>query len=228
MHLIKLITLSSLLAIICTPYILFAEPEFECHGYRTIIYKNIDVALAVCHSPQMKIKRSLLAEWQDCPDAMIYIRNKKNNKLKLHTDCIPTTHKEFKINGNNLLIKHYHNEYPGFNLKPLLIEKYNILDKTKKYTLIAKLPNYSKSEIQRAITNLEEEVSKPFNGSTYFKTVYDCFYKLRAYAQTNHKFVLEKLKEFEDRGIFSGEVSGTLNEVTQEAEFISLATKNNE
>jgi len=221
MHIAKLITFAVFLVWIGFLNNSFAETGFDCNGFSTVIYTDNNTAVAVCHSLHMKIKRTLLAQWQDCTDATIYIRNKKTNKSKMHADCIPITHKQFKVNRNNLLIKHYHNEHPGFELKPLLIENYNIINKSKTYTLIAKLKKYTKEEILRTISILDEELKKPFNGSTYFKNVYNGFFMLRNYALTEPQFALKKLNEYNNNDIFSGEVSEVLSDVVREAQLIS-------
>jgi len=223
MHIFKLSISIILLFNIATPSILYANPQFECNGYSTIIYKNNEVAVAVCHSLHMKVKRSLLSQWQDCTDAMIFIRNIKTHSSQIHTDCTPITHKQFKINKNTLSIKHYYNEFPGFELKPLLVEKYNIIEKTKKHTLIVKLPKYTKNEVLEAISKIDKEVLKPFNGNTYFDNVYNGFFMLRAYAHIDPKFALNKLKEYEKSNLFSGEVSEVLSDVVVEAELISFS-----
>lgn len=226
MHIVKLITLTMFLVSIGASNIAFAEPDFECYGFSTVIYKNNDLAIAVCHSQHMKVKRSLLKQWQGCSDAMIYIRNKKINKSELHTDCSPITYKEFKVIDNHLLIKHYHTEYPGFEIKPLLVENHNLIKNTKTHTLVVKLPTYTKKEIQLAIYNISKIVSKPFDGNTYFDAVYGGFFMLRGYTQTDPKFALKKLREYNNSDLFSGEVSEVLSDVVDEAELISLAVKN--
>ena len=228
MRIIKIISFTILIG--CMGYLKtsFTDQNFECNGFSTVIYTDKENSVAVCHSQHMKIKRLLLGQWQDCTDAMIYIRNKKTTKSQMHTDCNPISHKQFKIDKNNLLIKHYHNQHPGFELKPLLVENYNIINKSKTYTLIEKLKTYTKEEVLSAITKLDKEVKKPFNGNTYFENVYNGFFMLRNYALSEPQFALKKLNEYNNSNMFSGEVSEVLSDVVREAQLISLTIDANE
>lgn len=226
MYLAKFITFAVFIMCIVFLKISFAETNFNCNGLSTVIYSNNNTAVAVCHSLQMKIKRASLAQWQDCTDAMIYIRNKKTNKSDMLTDCIPISHKKFKINKNSVLIMHYYNEYPGFELKPLLIENHNIINNSKTFTLIAKLKKHTKEEILKAISLLDDEVKKPFNGSTYFKNVYNGFFMLRNHALSDPQFALNKLNKYNNSNEFSGEVSEVLSDVVREAKLISYIKHN--
>jgi len=205
--------------------VLASEPVTECGGYNTVLYSNNDVALSICHAPYTKIDRSLLGQWQDCDDAMIYLRDKIHGTTKEYADCSPTTRKQFMVRGNTLRLRHYYTEYPGFEDKPLLVETFDIHTKKKKYEIVAKLITYNKKDIENAVAEIDTTIEKPFDGSTYFKSIYGGFFKLRDYAISDPDFVLSVLNKYKKKGVFDGEVAETLSNVIDEVELIAKASR---
>lgn len=197
--------------------------SFECGGISTSVYKKENKNVAVCHGPHTKIQTSLLPQWQDCVDAIIYIQDMHTKKSLEFADCSPMSLKQFKVSGDVFMLRHYYDVYPGDDLKPLLVEKYNVLTQEASYDIEANLPKYDKSAADKAAALIEKTVKQPFDGRTYFKAIYGSFYKLRDYAIVDPKYVLNILNDFQKRGLFDGAVSERLSSVIDEVELISKA-----
>lgn len=202
-----------------------SENLSDCGGYGTIIFSNNEIDIFVCHAPYTKIKISLLHTWQSCDDANIYIHNKENDKTTKYLDCNPTLEKQISIKKDLLLVRHLFHPESWEEVSPLVIETYNIKNKSKKYELVAKLPIYTKTEITKAIAEIEETIEKPFDGMTYFKSIYGSFFKLRSYSAKDPEFVLSILKQYLKRKVFDGEASEILWDIIQESELISFTIK---
>lgn len=149
--------------------------EFECNGYNTLLYSNSNLSFAVCHSSHMKINRKHLEQWQNCVDAFISKRDKKNNKTVLLTDCSPISQKEFKVANSSIHIKYYYEQFPEHDLVPFIIESHNTDNSDTNYELISQPTIYTKTEIISSINLIVKTLKEPFNGATYFKYIYSGF-----------------------------------------------------
>lgn len=207
-----------------TSQVLASEPVAECFGDSTVLYSNNDVTLSICHAPYTKIDRSLLGQWQDCDDAIVYLRDKAHGTTKEHVDCSPTTRKQFMVRGHTFMLRHFYTEYPGFESKPLVVETFDIHNKEKKYEIVAKLKTYNKKDIENAVAKIDSTITKPFDGKTYFTSIYGGFFKLRDYAVSDPDFVLSILNKYKKKGVFDGEVAETLSNVIDEVELIAKAS----
>ncbi|MDH5766481.1 MAG: hypothetical protein OEZ38_10745 [Gammaproteobacteria bacterium] len=199
------------------------SPGFDCAGYSSIIFSDQHTMISICHSPHLKINRKQLHEWQDCVDAMIYSRNKQNQDSHLLADCKPTIHKQFKVENNELLIKHFYNSYPGFTPTPLLLEKYSLKSLLPGYEILAKHKIITKNEIQASILAINTELGKPFDGKTFFTTIYSNLDTIRNFSFSNPEQSLAILKDYYKREVFDGEVAETLTEIIDDVELIQAA-----
>jgi len=204
-----------------------AEEQAKCYGVSTLLYSNSNMDLIICHGEYTKINVSKLDQWQDCADAIIQVRNKKQNIVYQYADCSPTGSKQFSVHGGLFKLRHYYTEYPGFKERPLLIETLDLATSVKQYEFIKKFPVCSKKNIDDAIAQINLTVAKPSDMRTYFDSVYGGFYKLRDCANDYPSVVLETLKKYGNDGIFDGEVAETLDAVTGEVELISAALTRN-
>lgn len=197
----------------------------SCGGYNTVLYSNDELALSICQGQAQRFSRSDLAHWQDCADAMILIRDKKHGTTTEYMDCTPTGRVQFMIRSNRFRVRHFYTEYPGFEMKPLLVESFNLGNHTKTYQFIKRFVGCNKGDVEAAKRQIDSAVAKPFDGKTYFPAVYGGFYKLRDCSVTKPGVVLQILQRYEDEGRFDGEVAETLDEVMDEADAISRAVQ---
>jgi hypothetical protein len=127
--------------------------ESTCGGVSTVIFSSANTDLSICHAPHTQINRSQPGKWQECNDAVIQITDKKKAKTEEFADCGPTGKKQFMVRGNIFMLRHFYTEYPGFEMKPLLIESINLTTGKKKYKFIKKL---QLKEKRRAMTQSEK------------------------------------------------------------------------
>lgn len=81
-----------------------------------------------------------------------------------------------------------------------------------------------RDDIENAAKQVDSTTAKPFDGNTYFTSVYGGFYKLRDCAKSDPKLVLSILRKYQTNDLFDGEVAETLTSVTGEVELIQTAT----
>jgi len=180
--------------------------------------------LTICHGPYTKIDWSSLSEWQSCDDAKIQIRRKGNAKTAEYVDCMPMVPKQFSIRGNNLLLLHFFTEYPGFKKKPMLVETIELSTDKRKYEFVEKFTARSKKDFESAVKQIDSTLTKPFDGTTFFTSIYGGFFVLRDYAAVDPKSVLLVLQNYQKRGgRIDGEVAETLSEVIEEVNLIYAA-----
>lgn len=210
------------------PSALFAAPpEAKCHGDTTLLYSNPNLDLSICHGDYVKINPSKLNQWQNCVDSMLLITDKKQKRVSALVDCSPTKTLQFKIDKDNLLQRIFYVEYPKYVEKPLLIESTSLVSLAKQYTFLRRFPNCQKKEIDQATREIEITKAKPFAGSTFFSSIYGNFYKLRDCANSFPAEILAVLTDYQQRKIFDGEVSETLNDVINEVRLIAAAKQQN-
>lgn len=220
-------TFMSLVVAGILPFAALADSEdFECGGTITNLHTSPDVTVSICHAPYTKFDISNLSNWQACIDSIIYI-TAKDGMNTVHTDCTPDTYNEFKVSANSLFVKHYYETYPDFEGKPLVVEEFFIRTHKSKYTLVAKLPHITKNQLESSLYQLESELSKPFDGKTYFTAVYGAFNNLLAYSAQDPEYSHNVLAEYEKRGIFEGEVSETLSATIGYVNLIQITKQSN-
>lgn len=206
---------------------LAGEAESQCGGGATSLlsYKGSDIY--ICHGPYEKINITELDKWQTCIDGMFYLRTKVNGIIHetLLNECVPTIRMEYRINNDNFEIKHYFSEFPGFTEKERIIESYNIKNGKNSYTVIGEVVKLTQQDIDNEANKITEEISKPFNGNTYFTIVYTAFHKIRDYAFIDPAYSLSILKEYQSKQLFDGEVAEVLSNIIEEAELISKAVR---
>lgn len=199
--------------------------EVTCGGLSTLLYANDKIALTICHGPYTKIDRTRLEQWQDCDDAMIHIRDKTNGKTAQYADCLPGARKQFRISGDTFMLRNFYATYPGrFDSEPLLVEVLNLATNKKTYEFEKQFPACARKDIDEAAKQIDSTTAKPFDGKTYFTSVYGGFYKLRDCAKSNPQLVRSVLLKYERSGLFDGEVAETLSSVINEVELIHAAT----
>jgi hypothetical protein len=199
--------------------------EVTCGGLSTLLYANDKIALTICHGSYTKIDRTRLGQWQDCDDAMIHNRDKTSGKTTQYADCLPGARKQFRISGDTFMLRHFYATYPGrFESKPLLVEALNLATNKKTYEFEIRFPACTRKDIEDAAKQIDSTIAKPFDGKTYFTSVYGGFYKLRDCAKSNPQFVRSVLHKYETSGLFDGEVAETLSSVINEVELIHAAT----
>ncbi len=204
-----------------------AESGVTCNGLNTILYSSSDMDLSVCHGEYTKIDKSKLERWQNCDDALIHIKDKKQGKTRVYADCMSETGKQIRVVGDTFMLRHFHAQYPGrFEPKPLLIEALNLSTNTKSYKFEKQFPACSKKDIDDATRKIDMTTAKPFDGSTYFNSVYGAFYKLRNCSVSDSQRVLSILHKYQESDRFDGEVAEMLSSVISEVELIHAATTN--
>ena len=223
----KILKISILLSLsfFVIPNALVAGIDAVCSGENTIIYSNKDMTLTICHAPYTKISQTQLDQWQDCDDAIIRISNKKKGKTTEYIDCGLSSNIQFMLRGDTFMLRHYFTEYPGFEMKPMLIESLDLASNKNTYEFITEFPTCSKKEIGQTIQVIDSTIAAPFDGKTYFKSIYSSFFRLRDCAKDDYGYVLSVLRKYQESGAFDGEVAETLVSVIDEVELIALATK---
>lgn len=224
MKILKSVALLSLFFSVI-PNALVAEIDATCGGESTIIYSSKDTDLTICHAPYTKIEQAQLNQWQYCEDALIQISDKKQSKTTNYMDCELRSNIQFMLQGNVLKLRHHFTEYPGFEMKPFLIENYKIASNKKTYEFVEKLPACNEKEIDETVKKIDSTIAAPFDGKTYFKSIYSNLFKLRDCAISKPDFVLATLEDYQKNGVFDGEVAETLVSVIDEVKLISKATK---
>ena len=197
----------------------------SCGGYSTLLYASDKIVLTICHGPYTKIDRKRLGQWQGYDDAVIQIRDKRNGKTIQVADCLPEAGKQFRMHGNAFMLRHFLTTYPGFESEPLLTETINLDTNKKTYVFERQFPACTSKDIVQAAKQVDSTVAKPFDGETYFTSVYGGFYKLRDCAKSDPLSVLTILRKYQNSGLFDGEVAETLHSVTSEVELIYAAIK---
>lgn len=140
-------------------------------------------------------------------------------------DCTPTGTMQFMVRGDRFLVRHFYRRYPGFDMKPLLVESFNLVTYKKNYRFIKRFVGCDRSEVEAAKHRIDSAVAKPFDGRTYFPAVYGGLYSLRDCAATKVDRVLPILRQYENDGAFDGEVAETLDEAMDEVKLISRAAQ---
>jgi hypothetical protein len=203
----------------------FAAGE-PCGGCSTLLYANDNLIFTICHGPYTKIDIKRLDQWQNCDDAEIQIRYKKNGNTTQYADCLSEAGKQFRIRGSEFMLKHFQTTYPGFESEPLLVEILNLETNKKTYQFEKQFQACSRKDIDQAVKQVESAIAKPFKGGqTYFNLVYGGFYRLRGCAKSDPQLVLSILRKYQNSGYFDGEVAETLSSVTSDAEVIYEAIK---
>lgn len=203
----------------------FAAGE-TCGGYSTLLYVNDNLVLTICHGQYTKIDLKRLDRWQNCDDAEIQIRYKKNGNTTQYADCLSEAGKQFQIHGSDFMLKHFQTTYPGFEPEPLLVEILNLETNEKTYQFEKQFSACTRRDIDQALKQVDAAIAKPFNGGqTYFNLVYGGFYKLRDCTRSEPVLVLSILHKYQNSGLFNGEVAETLSSVTSDAELIYAAIK---
>lgn len=205
------------------------KTESRCGGDKTTLITANGLNLFMCHAPYTKIDTSKLGEWQNCDDGMFYIESTSGSmvKEKLINECVVTSKMEFRIQDNSLKLRHYYAEYPGFKEKPKIIESFDIVKGIVTYKIVGRYEKRTKEEIDKTIMEIENTIAKPFDGKTYFSSMYTNLYKLRDYAVVDPQYSLTVLRGYQEKRVFDGEVSETLSNIIEEVELISKAVGNN-
>lgn len=196
-----------------------ANDPFTCGGESTPIYSDPDITVSVCHGANVHMDDAKSGEWQACVDSAIYQHSRRNGSNVEITDC-GFTGKQFKVDGDHLLLRHFLTEYPGDESRPFLIEDINIKAGTKGFQYEREFPRCGLSDVEDAVDRIEAEMKRPFNGETYFREVYGGLYALRDCAKSLPGLALAHLREYAKREVFDGEVAETLDAITSEVEVI--------
>jgi len=199
--------------------------DVTCNGYATILYDNDKTALSICHGPYTKIDRKRLDQWQACDDAIIQIKDKESGKKHQYADCLSDAGKEFRVDGNVFMLRHFLMTYPEFESQPLLVESLDLMTNKKTYRFEKQFPVCTKKDISDAANQIDSVTVKPFEGKTYFNAVYSNLYTLRDCAKSNPELVISILRRYRTGNYFDGEVEETLNSVVDEVELIGAATQ---
>lgn len=205
---------------------LASADNFKCGGFNTVLYSNKARAITICHGPHTKIIRSKLNKWNNCFDATILLRNKTTGKNSVVTDCYPQNQKQFSVQGGTLRVRHFYTEYPGFDSKPLVIETLDAKKNRRHYKLERKFKKCTTADIDAQNRLIQQTVSKPFDGSTFFKSVYGAFFKLRDCSFSYPDKVINILNSYWEIDRVDGEVAETLGTVVDEAKIIKKAVNN--
>lgn len=224
MKILKIAILLSL-SFFVIPNALATGTDAACGGESINIYSNKDLDLIICHAPYTKISQTQLDQWQDCDDAIIQINDKKKGKTTEYMDCGLSSNMQFMLRDNKFMLRHYFTEYPGFEMKPMLIERLDLVSNKSTYEFIKEFPACSKKEIDRTIQVIDSTIIAPFDGKTYFKSIYSNLFNLRDCAISNPDLVIATLDNYQKRRVFDGEVAETLVSVIDEVKLISKATK---
>ena len=221
--------LSGLLLIVAAQFggagVLSAEQEHACGGYTTLLYANDSLALSLCHAPYTKIDRTGLRQWQDCDDAMLQLADKKSGKTSVYYDCGVPSRKQFRLEGDSLMLRHFYTDAADFELHPLMVESHNLLTQKKHYVFVKQFAKCTVQDIQAAHQQVEMEINKPFDGRTYFTHVYGGLLKLRDCAASDSAQVLAAFKQLQQQGQFDGEVAETYSILLDEVELIGTAIR---
>lgn len=194
--------------------------EFECGGMSTIIHSGEKYLYAICHSYHDKIRRTSLTSWQQCLDALIYVRDRSSGKNVPLTDCSPLLKKEFKIRNDTLFIKHYFQTNSDDSTGPVLIENIDLNNNLSDFELLREFPAYTESQARQAATDIEDILKRPFDGNTYFDVVYRSLYLIRDYANTDPEYSYSVFSDYRTRGVFDGEVAETLGLLEEDVQLI--------
>lgn len=200
-----------------------AEEPFRCGGENTRIYTGSDIAVSVCHGSHVHIDDAKLDQWQECGDSIIYLRDNSDGSTVEITDCMYVG-KQFRVNGDKLLLRHFMTGYPGNDSTPFLVETLNLKTKSKSFQFEYEFPECSWSDVGKARQKINAETAKPFNGETYFRAIYGGMYDLRNCAKSQPGYALANLIRLDEWQRFDGEVSETLSIIISEVELIYQAT----
>lgn len=211
------------LFILAAPNAFASAPDATCGGVSTLIYSNSEIDLSICHGEYTKIDKSKLRQWQNCDDAMVQIRDKKHGKLSQYADCQTNKIRQFMIADNSLMLNHVYMEYPGFEEKTLLIERFDLTTRTKKYIFKKQFLVCNKNEIDNSIKQIEAGIASQSDMGKYFDFVYGGLFKLRDCAKTDSVSVLAVFKKYEKKALFDGEVAETFSELFEEVKLILAA-----
>lgn len=198
-------------------------PEENCGGVSTLIYSGSEIDLSICHGEYTKIDQSKLGQWQNCDDAIVQIKDKKNGKLSIYADCQTNKIRQFMIADNALELSHVYVEYPGFEEKPLLIERFDLTTHTKKYIFKKQFLACNKIDVDNSVKQIESGIANRSDMGKYFDSVYGGLFKLRDCAKTAPVSVLAVFKKYEKKALFDGEVAETFSELFEEVKLISTA-----
>ncbi len=106
----------------------------------------------------------------------------------------------------------------------MLIETIELSTHKRKYEFVEKFTARSKKDFESAVKQINSTLAKPFDGKTFFLSVYSGFFVLRDYATVDPKSVLSVLWNYQKRGgRIDGEVAETLSEVIEEVNLIYAA-----
>lgn len=210
------------LFILAAPNAFASTPDGTCGGVSTLIYSNSEMDLSICHGEYTKIDKSKLGKWQNCDDAMVQIKDKKHGELSQYADCQTNKIRQFMIADNSLMLNHVYMEYPGFEEKPLLIERFDLTTRAKKYIFKKQFLVCNKKDIDNSIKQIDSGIAKSDMGK-YFDFVYGGLFKLRDCAKTDPVSVLAVFKKYENKALFDGEVAETFSELFEEVKLISAA-----
>lgn len=200
-----------------------SAPDAACNGIDTLIYSNSEIDLSICHGEYTKIDQSKLGQWQGCDDAMVQIREKRHGQLSQYADCLTNRIRQFKIEDNALLLNHSYTEYPGFDEKPLLVERLDLATRTKKYIFKKQFPACSKKDVDSSVRQIDSGMTNQSDMKKYFDLVYGGLFKLRDCAKSDPASVIAAYKRFEKKALFDGEVAETFSELFEEVRLISDA-----
>lgn len=203
---------------------LASSTDASCDGYTTSLYANEKTVLTICHGPYTKIDKRRVEQWQSCDDAVLHIKNKKSGHTIQYADCLSESGKQFRVQGDVFMLRHFQTTYPGFETEPLLIESLDLRTNKKVYKFEKQFLFCSRKDVDAAVQQVDSTTAKPFDGKMYFSSVYGGFYKLRDCAKNNPSLVLSILRRYQMSDYFDGEVAETLNSVTEEVEIIHGAT----
>lgn len=211
------------LCILAVPNAFASARDLTCGGISTLIYSNSEMDLFICHGEYTKIDKSKLGQWQNCDDAMVQIRDRKHGKLSQYADCITNKIRQFMIADNSLMLNHVYMEYPGFEEKPLLIERFDLATRTKKYIFKKQFLVCNKKDIDNSIKQIDSGIANQSDMGKYFDFVYGGLFKLRDCAKTNPVSVLAVFEKYEKKALFDGEVAETFSELFEEVKLIAAA-----
>lgn len=203
------------------------ESEFVCQGYNTIVHSDEMRLVSVCHGPYAELNRKKIEQWQDCYDSIIYERDKKKNRNTIIVDCSPVRYTQFRLINGVLDIKYYYDPYSGDGQEPFVLKSYDISRSSNTYKIVADLGSYTRQEIKETIQLMDVEISKPFDGRTYFNVIYSGFDKIRDFSVTDPIFSMKILNDYAARQVFDGEVSERLSLTIDDIELIKQANMSN-
>lgn len=202
---------------------LFAADD-TCNGYSTILYTDDKTVLTICHGPYTKIDRKGLENWQGCDDGFFLMRDKENGTTRQYADCLSDAGKQFRIHNGDFMLRHFEDSYPGFEPEPLLIEIHNLKTHKVSYEFERQFPACTGKDIDDAAEQVNSTLAQPFDGKTYFTSLYGGLYRLRDCAKSDPQRVLSLLHNLQKSSLFDGETAETLNSVTSDVELIHAAT----